>query len=80
MSNVDLLEDLEKQFKDRDFKYRVNGELVVPDKDDLTKILAELLRLIKDEPDGAQVSLGRLIMKKQDGHNDVFLFLGEYND
>lgn len=80
MSNVNLLEDLEEQFKVRDFKYRVNGELITPNKDDLSKILAELRRLLENEPDGTQVSLGRLIMKKQSDHNDVFLFLGEYND
>lgn len=79
MNRDELIEDLEAQFVAKDFKYRINEELTVPTKDDLSKVLEDMKRLLEPEPDGAQISVGRLIMKKADGHHDVYLFIGEYN-
>jgi hypothetical protein len=80
MIHDELIEDLVSQFEAKDFRYRINDELVVPTKDDLSRILADMKSLLGPEPDGAQISVGRLIMKKADGHHDVYLFIGEYNE
>jgi hypothetical protein len=51
---------------------------IVPDEDDVLATLDEAAKLLHDEPVGAQVEVGRLIIQKKHLGHDVFMFVGEY--
>lgn len=77
---MSLADSLAIEFAVRDWHWKVGGELVIPSARDISKVLTSMADMLESEPDETQVLVGRLIMRKSDGHNDVYLFYGDYND
>ena len=79
--NDELLDALEAKFLLEGWTYRVDGQQVVPSRDDIDRILLMMRGVLSKEPDQGmpQMEIGRMIMKRRDDHYDVFIYLGEYN-
>lgn len=58
--------------------WRVGGELIVPSEDDIAKTLDRMKEVLYTEPDGTQMELGRLIMRKDAEGYEVYVYLGDY--
>ena len=54
------------------------GDPIVPDADDIADALDEAARMLYDEPVGAQLEVGRLIIQKKHLGHDVFVYVGDY--
>lgn len=77
---MSIAESLATEFAVKGWHWKVGGELVIPSEDDVARVLTSMAGMLESEPNETQVLIGRLIMRKSDGHNDVYLFYGEYND
>jgi hypothetical protein len=84
-------EELESFFLVHDYQWRIDGVLRYPTADDLRATIDRAVTTMYDEPEGTQLEVGRLIVKKSDdnGHiivkkHDsgfgVYVLVGEIND
>lgn len=82
MSNDELARDLYYLFREKDYKWKIDGELRTPYMSEIMQLLDKAVDSLYDEPDGATLLMttGRLIIKKDAGHIDVYLLIGEYDD
>lgn len=73
-----MIERIVEIFEENDYRWSINGELIVPSADDLTETLDQLVNRIKDEPDFTQIELGRLIVKKAGDKYGVYVHIGDW--
>lgn len=74
---MSLEEELESMFLVKDYRWRINGSLVYPTATDIRETIDRAVKELYDEPEGTQLEVGRLIIKKADGHYDVYAMIGE---
>ena len=48
-----------------------------PDADDVERVLDKAVGMLYAEPDGSELEVGGLIIRKNAGHTDVFVHIGE---
>lgn len=72
-------EELARIFRKNGWTWNIKGKSsVVPDEDDIEAALDEAARRLYDEPVGAQLEVGRLIVQKKHRGHDVYIYMGEY--
>lgn len=77
--NDELLEDLLTTFVVKDYRWKIGNERLVPELEDIKKVLDKAVELLRQEPDWTQIELARMIIKKKPGDiYDVYLHMGEY--
>ena len=76
-----LSNDLAQEFLGRGYTWTIDGVSRVPSSEDIEKLLDRAAADMYDEPDGATMLMttGRLVIKKDAGHIDVYLMIGEYD-
>lgn len=76
-----LAEKISLLFEVRNYKWRIGGELRHPTANDIEKVLREAKAALDNES-GTEVSLeiGRLIVRKEAGHYDVYVHFGELDE
>jgi hypothetical protein len=72
----ELAETIETLLFIREYKWRVNGELIQPTADDVEELLTEMLKKVVDEGD-VTIETGRVLIKRSGGRTDVYLHIGE---
>jgi len=75
---MSLESELADTFKSHGWTWKVGPLHVVPDEDDLLAVLDEAAKALYNEPVGAQLEVGRLIIKKKHRGHDVYVFAGPY--
>jgi hypothetical protein len=77
---MSLESELADIFEKNDWHWRIKGhpEGVVPGEEDIEQALDEAARLLYNEDVGAQLEVGRLIIKKKHHGFDVYCFVGPY--
>jgi hypothetical protein len=75
MEAEQLARELSHIFEDKQYQWRVEGELITPDYDDLLLTIKSVEDRLKDEPDGTWLETGRLIFIKSDSL-DVYVLQG----
>lgn len=74
-----LVEELARRFRVNGWTWTVRGrEDVVPEESHIQAALDEAVKMLYDEPVGAQLEVGRLIIQKKHTGHDVYMFVGEY--
>lgn len=76
---MSLISELANHFEKNEWVWRLKQNKVrVPDEWDLEQALDEAARMLYDEPVGAQLEVGRLIIRKTHSGHDVYGFFGTY--
>lgn len=76
---MSLESDLSKIYKDNNWAWSIKGKgSVVPTEEDIEAALDEAARLLYNESVGAQLEIGRLIIKKKHRGHDVYIYAGPY--
>lgn len=65
-------------FKKNHWTWNLKGGQRVPSETDVEDALDEAARILYNETDGAQLEVGRLIIKKKPTGHDVYVYVGEY--
>lgn len=79
------LEGLAKNIHDifllKQYKWKIDGELVVPTYEDVFDTIEEVLKAMRFNPDGARFEVGRLIFQKTSDMVDIYVLQGtiQYN-
>lgn len=80
-SSDDLAHELALLFAVRNFKWKINGKMVIPGREEIAQTLDRAKELLYDEPVPSQLEVGRLLIKRYaDDKFDVYIRLGELND
>lgn len=72
-----MIDQLHKQFVERGWTWKINGQDVVPTKQDLKDFFEEVNNRV---PDGSQMQAGRMIVQVIAGKTDVYLYQGVYGE
>jgi hypothetical protein len=69
-------------FKVYGYEWKIGDERRCPEPEEVKILLDKAAESLYAEPDGATLLMttGRLVIKKEAGHIDVYAYLGEYND
>lgn len=74
-----LEDDIADIFKKNDWKWNIKGSgPIVPDVWDIEAALDEAARVLYNEEVGAQLEVGRLIIKKLPRGHEVYVYTGTY--
>jgi hypothetical protein len=73
-------EELESLFLVKGYHWNIGGNLIIPNADDIRMLIDKAKAELSDEPDNTQLQVGRLIIKKQNGHYDVYVMIGEASE
>jgi hypothetical protein len=79
---LDIAEQIYGKFLMDYRRWSVNGELKVPEPDDIVRVLdrAKEALYAEDQQDGATLLFsGGLVIKRQDPHLDVYVHFGDLN-
>lgn len=79
---MSLADEAATFFLIHDRKWSIGGELVNPSPEDIQITLDRAHELLygEDMNDGAALSVGGMIIKRDGKHLDIYLHLGDYND
>ena len=72
-----MLEDIYWIFKSRDYRWNFSDGSRVPSLEELTDAVDRLKTALLESEDKTQVASGRLIVKKDEGHYDIYVHMGE---
>lgn len=64
-------------FKYNNWSWKLTQDRVVPTEEDVTKVIDKATSMLYSEAVGTQLSVGRLIIRKEDKTMDVYMFVGE---
>lgn len=74
----ELSKQLALLYKARNYEWSVSGEKHVPTDEDMDKMLDHIKARLDEQPgDAVQLEVGRLIVRREDGHLDVYVHFGE---
>lgn len=74
-----LEDDIAETFKKHQWVWHLKGgAYVVPEVDDVEAALDEAARLLYNEEVGAQLEVGRLIIRRLHNGFDVYVYAGQY--
>lgn len=59
--------------------WRIGGKDVIPEADDVEKVLDEAAARLYDSPVGTQFETGGLVIQKATTGFDVYIYVGNYN-
>lgn len=68
---------LAEEFQKNDYKWAFSTGLKIPTAEDIDKTLDVMREHLLESEEDTQIELGRLIMRKREGHYDVFMYMGE---
>ena len=77
MSRESCVSGILYEFYTQNTRWKVDGKFVEPTEDDIGKVLDRLAEAVYDGEENTQAQTGGILVKKQDGHVDVYLHLGE---
>jgi len=69
---------LAAHFKHMGWHWKLKKGTMVPDEEDFLEVLDEAAKTLYNEPVGAELHVGRLIIKKKHRGFDVYVFVGPY--
>jgi len=75
---MSLESELAKRFKENGWTWNFNQGPVVPTEEDIQAVLDEAAVRLYNEPVGAQLEIGRLVIKKKTIGHDVYVYVGPY--
>ena len=72
-------QELARIFRKNGWTWTIEGGRgVVPDETDILNALDEAVKMLYDAPVGAELEVGRLIIRKNNYGHDVFVLVGTY--
>lgn len=72
-----LEDELESIFIVHDYRWKIDGVLRYPTAEEIRQTIDKAVERLHNEDDEAQLEVGRLIIKKKQGHYDVYTMIGE---
>jgi hypothetical protein len=74
-----LESDIAEQFRKNQWTWNLKGgRTLVPEEEDIEAALDEAARLLYNEEVGAQLEVGRLIIRRLHNGFDVYVYVGQY--
>jgi hypothetical protein len=74
-----MIEELiERIYKERQHKWKIDNKMVVPTENDIMLALDEVARLLHTEEPGTRLDIGGLIVDKTYRGHDVYVYVGSY--
>jgi hypothetical protein len=68
-------------FAARGYTWKFDEAHKVPTEEDMDQMLAHIKDTLDKNPgDGVQLEIGRLIVRRDEGHLDVYVYFGELNE
>jgi len=75
---MSLAQDIAEIFWLKDYRWNFDGVLKTPTPEDISGAIDKAVRMLYAEPDGTQLEVGRLIIKKRSRDlHDVFVHIGQ---
>lgn len=71
-----LAKSIHDIFLTKEYKWKIDGELVTPTYEDIFDTIEEVLKAMRFYPDGARFEVGRLIFQKTSDMVDVYVLQG----
>lgn len=75
-----ISEELETLFMVKDYQWKIDGALRFPNADEIRQTIEKAMAELSDEPNGTQIEVGRLIIKKHSEGYAIYTLVGEVND
>lgn len=75
-----IAQTVQKFMQEKGYTWNFSTGAKTPTTDDIEKTLGKIVEALETEPDQAQVQIGRMIVKKDNGHLDVYVHIGEIGD
>ena len=72
-----MIEQILSVFEKNGYTWKFSDGVRAPNEEDLTKTLETMKDALAEAEENTQVELGRLIVKKSEGHYDVYVYVGE---
>lgn len=73
-----IAEQIQKTFEDNLWEWNFSTGYRIPSVEDVEGVLDEAAKVLYDEPVGAQLEIGRLIIRKLAIGHDVYIYSGQY--
>jgi hypothetical protein len=80
MEQEDLARRLSHIFEDKQYKWKIDGNLVVPSYEDLLLTIEKIKETLDNEPEGTWLESGRLIFIKTVAGLDVYVLQGTLDE
>jgi len=77
MEIEELCGQIYRYFLLRNFKWRKNGELIFPSMEDIEEMIMSCIQAISESKDDISIEVGSLLVKKNEGKIDVYMYVGE---
>jgi hypothetical protein len=75
------VQGIQFHFMMNNLRWRIDGELVIPTEEQLQEVIDKAVERLYAEPDGAQLEVGHLIVKRRNQDlYDVFVRYGTIGD
>ncbi len=76
-----LAKDIHDIFQLKQYRWKIDGELVVPTFEDIFDTIEEVLKVMQFNSDGTRFEVGRLIFQKTGDMVDIYVLQGtiQYN-
>jgi hypothetical protein len=74
---MEIESELESLFLVHDYRWKIDGVLRYPTSEEIRQTIDRAVEELYHEQDGTQLEVGRLIIKKSQGHYDVYAMIGE---
>lgn len=75
-----LVDDLYKYFTEHYYEWKIDSVYRTPTKDELARLLTAMYTDVRDSVGSISVESGRLLVKRTDGHVDVYVHVGEIKE
>lgn len=63
-------------FAEHGWTWKVGGKDIAPSSSDMSKTIDTAIKLLYTEPVGTQLSVGRLIVRKETSTHDIYVLVG----
>jgi hypothetical protein len=74
---MEIESEIESLFLVHDYRWKIDGVLRYPTSEEIRQTIDRAVEELYHEQDGTQLEVGRLIIKKSQGHYDVYAMIGE---
>lgn len=61
-------------------RWKINGEHVIPNQDQIENTIDSMVETLINNPEASQIEVGGVIVARLEGHFDIYVRVGEYND
>lgn len=77
---MELANNIHSIFVRHGYQWTINGTLTTPSVEDIKDLLDKLGAIMDDDPTATTIETGRLLVRTNNEHRDVYVHVGDYNE